>query len=77
MLAILALFTHNNMFWVAALLLSVVRLPEFHSPLKSIAAFLERLSMKDTAADPITRGEEPPVVARVESDPDLPPAREL
>ncbi len=28
-LAILALFTHNNVFWVAALLLAVVRFPDF------------------------------------------------
>jgi len=40
-LTILALFTHNNIFWVAALVLAVVELPDFLSPLKSIAKSLE------------------------------------
>ena len=47
-LAVLALFTHNNIFWVAALLLSVVRLPDYLTPIKSIAASLSRLA--DTSA---------------------------
>lgn len=40
-LTILALFTHNNIFWVAALVLAVVELPDFLTPLKSIAKSLE------------------------------------
>ncbi|KGJ89034.1 hypothetical protein GAB14E_4030 [Colwellia psychrerythraea] len=40
-LTILALFTHNNIFWVAALVLAVVELPDFLAPLKSIAKSLE------------------------------------
>lgn len=40
-LTILALFTHNNIFWVAALILAVVELPDFLSPLKSIASSLK------------------------------------
>jgi hypothetical protein len=43
-LAILALFTHNNIFWVAALLLAVVRLPDFTTPINSIAKSLEQLA---------------------------------
>jgi len=43
-LAILALFTHNNVFWVAALLMSAVRLPDFTTPLKSIADSLQKLA---------------------------------
>ena len=43
-LTILALFTHNNIFWVAALILAVVELPDFLSPLKSIAKSLEVLA---------------------------------
>ena len=39
-LTILALFTHNNIFWVAALVLAVVELPDFLAPLKSIAKSL-------------------------------------
>ncbi len=36
-LALLALFTHNNIFWVAALLLAAFRMPDFLTPLESIA----------------------------------------
>ena len=39
-LAILALFTHNNLFWVAALVLALVKFPDFTSPLNSIAQSL-------------------------------------
>jgi hypothetical protein len=55
-LAILALFTHNNIFWVAALLLAVIQLPDFTTPLNSIADSLERLSAReiDNAQHPPT-----------------------
>ncbi len=43
-LALLALFTHNNIFWVAALLLAVVRLPDFTTPINSIASSLEQMA---------------------------------
>lgn len=43
-LTILALFTHNNIFWVAALVLAVVELPDFLTPLKSIAKSLAILA---------------------------------
>ncbi len=46
-LALLALFTHNNLFWIAALLLALVELPDFSTPMKSIALSLERLSLRD------------------------------
>jgi hypothetical protein len=47
-LTILALFTHNNIFWVAALVLAVVELPDFLSPLKSIARSLEVIAQSKT-----------------------------
>lgn len=43
-LSLLALFTHNNLFWVFALLLAVIRIPDFISPLNAIARAAERLS---------------------------------
>ena len=36
-LALLALFTHNHAFWIAGLLLAFVPLPDFTTPLRSIA----------------------------------------
>lgn len=41
-LSLIALFTHNNYFWIAALLLAAVRFPDFVTPLNSIAESLER-----------------------------------
>ena len=52
-LAVLALFTHNNVFWVAALLLSVVRFPDFLTPINSIAESLRELrEQRKTSAPP-------------------------
>ncbi|MCA8884595.1 MAG: hypothetical protein KDA50_12745 [Rhodobacteraceae bacterium] len=41
-LTLLALFTHNNLYWVAALLLVAVQFPDFVTPLNSIARSLEK-----------------------------------
>lgn len=46
-LTILALFTHINFFWVAALVLAIVEIPDFLSPLKSIANSLESIAKGD------------------------------
>ena len=47
-LAILALFTHNNVFWVLALLLSVVRIPDFSTPINSIAESQQILAGRES-----------------------------
>jgi hypothetical protein len=49
-LALLALFTHNHAFWIAGLLLALIRLPDFTTPLQSIAGSLERLAGGASAA---------------------------
>jgi hypothetical protein len=43
-LALLALFSHNNLFWVAALILAMIRFPDFSTPLDSIAEAVQRLA---------------------------------
>lgn len=43
-LAILALFTHNNLFWVIAILVAAFRMPDFVTPLKNIAASLAQMA---------------------------------
>lgn len=50
-LGLLALFTHQNLFWVAALLLAVVEPPDYETPLKSIAASLRGKKPKDAPDD--------------------------
>ncbi len=49
-LALLALFTHNHAFWIAGLLLALIPLPDFTTPLTSIARALERIAESKTPA---------------------------
>jgi hypothetical protein len=49
-LCLLALLTHNHVFWIAGLLLALVELPDFSTPVNSIAVSLERLSGRDRSA---------------------------
>jgi len=53
-LAIIALFTHNNIFWVAALVLAAFRPPDLVGPLASMAQSLSIMSnrMAETASPP-------------------------
>jgi hypothetical protein len=51
-LAILALFTHNNLFWVAALVLALVKFPDFTSPLNSIAQSLRIMTETEQEPEP-------------------------
>jgi hypothetical protein len=43
-LALLALFTHNHIFWIGALLLALIKFPNFSTPLASMAQSLEKLA---------------------------------
>ena len=40
-LGLLALFTHQHLFWIAALLLAMIQFPDFSTPLNRIADSLE------------------------------------
>jgi hypothetical protein len=40
-LCLLALFTHQHLFWIAALLLAMIQFPDFSTPLNRIADSLE------------------------------------
>ena len=54
-LALLALFTHNSVFWIAALLLALIELPDFSTPMNSMALSLERLSRRDRSPESPSR----------------------
>jgi len=43
-LGLLALFTHIHLFWIAALLLAMVDLPDFGTPLGRIAGSVEKIA---------------------------------
>jgi hypothetical protein len=43
-LGLLALFTHIHLFWIIGLLLAMVDLPDFGTPLRSIAGSVEKIA---------------------------------
>lgn len=45
-MALLALFTHNNLFWIGALLIAALKLPDYASPLNAIAEAVANLSAR-------------------------------
>ncbi len=50
-LAVLALFTHNNLFWVAALVLAAFRPPDLLTPLSSMAQSLAAMAKREGRDD--------------------------
>ena len=46
-LGLLALFTHMHIFWVIGLLLALIDIPDFGSPLRSMAGSLEKIAGVD------------------------------
>jgi hypothetical protein len=53
-LGLISLFTHMHIFWVAGLLLALIDLPDFGTPLRSIAGSVEKIA----EAAPAAGGEE-------------------
>lgn len=43
-LALIGLFTHNSFFWIAALVLALVPIPDFHGPLATMADALAKMA---------------------------------
>ena len=63
-LGLLALFTHNHLFWVIGLFLAMVDLPDFGTPLRRIAGSVEKIAglpIDDEAASLL--GEDSPAAA--------------
>ena len=56
-LCLLALFTHNHLFWVIGLFLAMIDLPDFSTPLRRIAGSVEKMAGVAPEQDPT----EPPV----------------
>jgi hypothetical protein len=51
-LGLLALFTHNHLFWVIGLFLAMIDLPDFGSPLRRIAGSVEKMAGVPPEEDP-------------------------
>jgi hypothetical protein len=75
-LGLLALFTHIHLFWIAALLLALIDLPDFGTPLRSIAGSVEKIAdSTEEAAKPETSSEEEVGTAAIVSDKSEEPSR--
>ena len=48
-LCLLALFTHEHAFWFAALLLAFIDIPDFLSPMRSIATSVKAIAGQETS----------------------------
>lgn len=51
-LCLLALFTHNHLFWVIGLFLAMIDLPDFSTPLRRIAGSVEKMAGVPPEQDP-------------------------
>ncbi|WP_407160437.1 hypothetical protein [Bradyrhizobium sp. STM 3557] len=63
-LCLISLFTHLHIFWIAALLLALIDLPDFGTPLRSIAGSVERIAGAAQGSD-VTIAPSPPRAERV------------
>jgi hypothetical protein len=63
-LGLLALFTHIHLFWIAGLMLALVDLPDFGTPLGRIAGSVERIA--DSATEDVGRAEDEVKAAEAE-----------
>ncbi len=50
-LGLISLFTHMHIFWIAGLLLALIDIPDFGTPLRSIAGSVEKIAGAASAAD--------------------------
>jgi hypothetical protein len=64
-LGLISLFTHMHIFWVAGLLLALIDIPDFGTPLRSIADSVEKI------ADATPEGEPPHASLPPEERPDM------
>jgi hypothetical protein len=50
-LGLISLFTHEHIYWIAGLLLALIDLPDFSTPLRSIAGSVEKIAGGPSPAD--------------------------
>jgi hypothetical protein len=69
-LGLLALFTHNHLFWVIGLLLAMIDLPDFGTPLRRIAGSVEKMAGVPPEEDPTEMPSHAPTHATTADVPD-------
>lgn len=69
-LGLLALFTHMHVFWVIGLLLAMIDLPDFGTPLRRIAGSVEKIARVPPGEDATETAGESPALAAAAEGPD-------
>lgn len=59
-LGLISLFTHMHIFWVAGLLLALVDIPDFGTPMRSIADSVEKIADATSGAETTPQAGSPP-----------------
>ena len=75
-LSLIALFTHNHLFWIAALLLALIEFPDFSTPVGSMADSLRKIADRNGPPLETAPTEHPDAPARphpVQSEPQWTP----
>jgi hypothetical protein len=67
-LCLLALFTHEHVFWVAALLLAFIDIPDFSTPFKRMVTAVETIAEQKAAGAPPADQPEPAPPKAVSAD---------
>ena len=57
LLGLISLFTMNNLYWIAAILLAAIRIPDLLTPLKDIAAAMRAKSAAAAGGAPMVASE--------------------
>jgi multisubunit Na+/H+ antiporter MnhF subunit len=60
LLCLLALLTHEHLFWFAAILLAFIDIPDFLTPFKSIASSVETIAGQEAAGSPADQSDSNP-----------------
>ena len=79
-LGLISLFTHIHIFWIAGLLLALIDLPDFSTPLTRIAGSVEKIADNETPEPLEEEATQPAAVERgppTASKPASAPAREV
>jgi hypothetical protein len=74
-LCLIALFTHMHIFWVIALLLAMVDLPDFGTSLNRIAGSAEKLAGLDPGEGAVDLTRRPPAATDQAAEPPPPPTK--
>jgi hypothetical protein len=66
-LGLISLFTHIHIFWIAGLLLALIDLPDFSTPLTSIAGSVEKIANTEETTPDESYAEQPAAQDRAEA----------